>query len=67
MSNIWENTISVLIACITSYLYGVSETNLWYIIKNSPSEDSRLIGTMFYIFVSCFFISRFFIEMFDWD
>lgn len=65
MSNKWKNIISALIAFIIAYLCGVSETDSWGIINNTPSNDANIIGTMLFIFVSSFAICRFFVGMFD--
>lgn len=67
MSNNLKNTICAIIACISAYLYGVSETNSWYIISNKPSEDVAMISEMIFVFAGAFFICRFFIETSDWD
>ncbi|MBR8720185.1 hypothetical protein IX307_001391 [Bacteroides pyogenes] len=67
MSNNFKNTICAFIACISAYLYGVSETNSWYIISNKPSEDVSMISEMLFVLFCAFFICRFFIEIFDLD
>lgn len=67
MSNNFKNTICAFIACISAYLYGVSETNSWCIISNKPSEDVSMISEMIFVFAGAFFMCRFFIEMSDWD
>lgn len=67
MSNKWKNIISILAACITAYLCGVSETDSWYIINNTPSEDVNIIDTMIFVFAGSFVICRFFVGMFDCD
>ncbi len=67
MSNNLKNTICAIIACIIAYLYGVSETNSWYIISNKPSEDVSMISEMLFVLFAAFFICRFFIEIFDLD
>ena len=51
MNNKWKNIFSAFIACMIAYLYGVSETDSWYIIKNAPSEDVNVIGTMLFVFL----------------
>jgi divalent metal cation (Fe/Co/Zn/Cd) transporter len=65
MSNKWKNIISAFIACIIAYLCGVSVTDSWYIIKDTPSEDVNVIVTMLFVFVGSFAVCRFFIEMLD--
>lgn len=67
MSNKFKNAICAFIACISAYLYGVSEANSWYIISNKPSEDVAMISEMLFVFAGAFFICRFFIETSDWD
>ena len=54
MNNKWKNIFSAFIACMIAYLCGVSETDSWYIIKNTPSEDVNVIGTMLFVFVVSF-------------
>ena len=63
MSNNLKNTICAFIACISAYLYGVSETNSWHIISNKPSEDVAMISEMLLVLLYAFFICRFFIEI----
>lgn len=65
MNNKWKNIFSAFIACIIAYLCGVSETNSWYIIKDTPSEDVNVIGTMILAFAGSFAVCRFFIAMSD--
>lgn len=67
MSKKWKNIFSTLIACIIAYLCGVFETDSWYIIKDSPSKDVEVIGTMLFVLVGTFAFCRFFIEMLDCD
>ncbi len=67
MNNKWKNIFSAFIACMIAYLYGVSETDSWYIIKNAPSEDVNVIGTMLFVFPAAFAVCRFFISMLDCD
>lgn len=67
MSNKLKNTICAIIACISAYLYGVSQTNSWYIISNKPSEDVSMISEMLFVLLYAFFICGFFIEIFDLD
>lgn len=67
MNNKWKNILSAFIACIIAYLCGVSETDSWYIIKDTPSEDVNVIGTMLFVFASSFAVCRFFIAMLDCD
>lgn len=67
MNNKWKNIFSTFIACIIAYLCGVSETDSWYIIKDIPSEDVNVIGTMLFVLAGSFVVCRFFIAMLDCD
>lgn len=67
MSKKRKNIFSTLIACIIAYLCGVSETDSWYIIKDNPSKDVEVIGTMLFVLVGTFAVCHFFIEMLDCD
>lgn len=67
MNKNWKNIFSTFIACIIAYLCGVSETDSWYIIKNTPSKDVNVIGTMLLVLVGTFAVCRCFIEILDCD
>lgn len=67
MNKKWKNIFSTFISCMIAYLCGVSETDSWYIINDTPSKDVNVIGTMLFVLVGTFAICRYFIEILDCD